>query len=294
MNQLQKQFQVSERRACRVVGQSRSTQRYERRTPDDEPELVKRMLELVRRWPRRGYRWIGAMLRAEGFRANSKRVYRLWRREGLKVPQRARKRRRLGSSSGSSQRRRAERPNEVWSWDFVFDTTSDGKTLKTLVMVDEFTRECLVLEPARRHNSRTVIDALAAVMMERGAPSFIRSDNGPEFIAKAVRSWLSERTVSTLYIEPGSPWQNAFVESFNSRLRDEFLNCEVFDHVLEARAIAWRWMEEYNRVRRHGALGYRTPVEFAAEWFQAASATLQRPETNNNYLAASTPIASGS
>lgn len=293
MSHLQERFQVSERRACAVVGQSRATQRYERRRPDDEPALVARMLELVRRWPRRGYRWIGAMLRAEGFRANAKRVYRLWRREGLRVPPHTKKKRRLGSSGGSSQRRRASRPNEVWSWDFVFDTTSDGRTLKILVVVDEFTRECLVLAVARRHNSRTVIEALAEAMKTRGAPGHIRSDNGPEFIAKAVRRWLAERTVQTLYIEPGAPWQNAYVESFNSRLRDEFLSGEVFDHVLEARAMAARWREEYNRVRRHGALGYRTPEEFAAEWFQAASATLQRPETRAD-LGGVTLIAGGS
>lgn len=294
MSHLQEQFQVSERRACRVVGQSRATQRYERRTPDDEPALVARMLELVRRWPRRGYRWIGAMLRAEGFRANDKRVYRLWRREGLKVPTHAKKRRRLGSGAGSSQQRRASRPNEVWSWDFVFDTTSDGKMLKFLVVVDEFTRECLVLEVARKHNSRTVIEALATVIKERGAPRFIRSDNGPEFIAKAVRQWLAERTVETLYIEPGAPWQNAYVESFNSRLRDEFLNGEVFDHLLEAKALAARWRDEYNRLRPHGALGYRTPLEFAAGWFQAASATLQRPETKGDLGSTLTLIAGGS
>ncbi len=293
MSCLQERFQVSERRACQVVGQSRATQRYERRTPDDEPALVARMLELVRRWPRRGYRWIGAMLRAEGFRANAKRVYRLWRREGLRVPSHTKKRRRLGSSANGSQRRRATRPNEVWSWDFVFDTTSDGRTLKFLVVVDEFTRECLVLEPARKHNSRTVIEALAEVMTSRSAPRHIRSDNGPEFIAKAVQRWLAERTVKTLYIEPGAPWQNAYVESFNSRLRDELLNCEVFDHLLEARALATRWRDEYNRVRRHGALDYRTPEEFAAEWFQAASATLQRPETRAD-LDGVTLIASGS
>ncbi len=195
------------------------------------------------------------------------------------MPSHTKQRRRLGTSAKGSQRRRASRPNEVWSWDFVFDTTSDGRTLKLLVVVDEFTRECLVLSPARKHNSRTVIEALAEVMQRRGAPRHIRSDNGPEFIAKAVRRWLAERTVETLYIEPGAPWQNAFVESFNSRLRDEFLNCEVFDHLLEARALAARWREEYNGLRRHGALGYRTPEEFAAEWFQAASAPLQRPET---------------
>jgi len=165
------------------------------------------------------------------------------------VPSHTKQRRRLGTSAKGSQRRRASRPNEVWSWDFVFDTTSDGRTLKLLVVVDEFTRECLVLSPARKHNSRTVIEALAEVMQRRGAPRHIRSDNGPEFIAKAVRRWLAERTVETLYIEPGAPWQNAFVESFNSRLRDEFLNCEVFDHLLEA----GRWRRVGGRVQRPAA-----------------------------------------
>jgi len=247
-----------------VVGQSRSTQRYAAQTPDDEPALVARMLALVGQRPRFGYRRIGALLRAEGFRANAKRVYRLWRREGLKVPQHTRKKRRLGSSPNGCQRRRAERPNHVWSWDFVYDTTSDGRPLKILVIVDEFTRECLALRVARRLNSAAVIEALAEVMLRRGAPGYLRSDNGPEFIALAVRRWLSERTVATLYIAPGSPWENGYVESFNSRLRDELLAGEVFDHLLEAQALAARWREDYNRRRPHGALGYRTPEEYAA------------------------------
>ena len=282
MAHLQERFEVSERRACAVVGQSRSTQRYEARLPDDEPALVQRMLELVRQRPRFGYRRIGALLRAEGFRANDKRVHRLWRREGLKVPQHTRKRRRLGSSQNGCQRHRAEHPNHVWSWDFVHDTTSDGRPLKLLTMVDEFSRECLVLEVARRLDSRSVLDALAQVILRRGAPEHIRSDNGPEFIAKAVRRWLSERSVKTLYIEPGSPWENAHIESFNGRLRDEFLSGEVFDHVLQAQALAAGWREDYNRRRPHGALGYRTPEEFAGSWAAPASAPLRRPQPSSD------------
>ena len=270
-------FRVSERRACRVVGQHRSTQRLARRVRDDEPALVKRMLALSAKHPRHGYRFIAAMLRDEGFRANSKRIWRLWRREGLKVPRHAKKRRRLGSAGNGIPRKRAGRPNHVWSWDFVFDTTSRGKTLKWLVVVDEFTRECLVLHVAHNLKSEDVIDQVAALMVRRGAPEYIRSDNGPEFIAKALRDWLGRMNVATLYIEPGAPWQNAYVESFNSRFRDEFLCGEIFDHVLEARALSAAWREDYNRVRPHSALGYQTPEVFAAACAQAACATLQQP-----------------
>lgn len=270
-------FRVSERRACRVVGQHRSTQRLVRRVRDDEPALVKRMLALSAKHPRWGYRFIAAMLRDEGFRANSKRIWRLWRREGLKVPRHAKKRRRLGSAGNGIQRKRAERPNHVWTWDFVFDTTSRGRTLKWLVVVDEFTRECLVLHVAHNLKSEDVIDQVATLMVRRGAPEYIRSDNGPEFIAKALRDWLGRMNVATLYIEPGAPWQNAYVESFNSRFRDEFLSGELFDHVLEARALSAAWREDYNRVRPHSALCYQTPEAFAAACEQAACATLQQP-----------------
>lgn len=274
---LMERFRVSERRACRVVGQHRSTQRLVRRVRGDEPAVVKRMLELSAKHPRHGYRFIAARLRAEGFRANDKRIWRLWRREGLKVPRHAKKRRRLGNAGNGIQRKRAERPNHVWSWDFVFDTTSRGRTLKWLVVIDEYTRECLVLHVAHQIKSEDVIDQLAALMVKRGAPAHIRSDNGPEFIAKAVRDWLARMDVETLYIEPGAPWQNAYVESFNSRLRDEFLSGEIFDHVLEARALTAAWRADYNLDRPHSALGYQPPAVFAAACEQAACATLQQP-----------------
>lgn len=291
---LQEQFEVSERRACRVVGQSRSTQRYEHQVPDDEPALVARMLELVRQWPRAGYRIIGALLREEGFRANHKRVYRLWRREGLKVPQHRKKRRRLGSSENGCVRRQAERPNQVWSYDFVFDTTSDGRTLKMLAVVDEFTRECLALRVARRLNSRDVIETVAELIVARGAPEHIRSDNGPEFVAKAVQRWLKQRTVKTLYIEPGAPWENAYVESFNARLRDELLSGEIFDHLLQAKVVVAEWQDRYNRRRPHGSLGYLTPAAFAEQWVQPASAPLRRAEPRANLGSTVALIAGGS
>ena len=183
---LQKEFTVSERRACKVIGQSRSSQRYEAKPRDDEPSLIKRMLELARQRPRFGYRRIAALLRAEGLAASATRVYRLWRREGLKVPQKKRKRRRLGSSENGCHRRRAEFKDHVWAWDFVFDKTAGGSQLKWLSIVDEYTRESLALKTDRSITSEDVIDSLAELFAMRGVPKHIRSDNGPEFVAKAI------------------------------------------------------------------------------------------------------------
>jgi putative transposase len=255
------------------MGQHRSTQRYVGKVRDDEPLLVKRMHELVRRHPRYGYRMIWQLLRRDGHRVNRKRVWRLWKREGFKVPRRTVKKRSAGSGENGVRKLRAIRKNQVWSWDFIFDRTEDGRSLKWFVVIDEYTRECIVLEVERRMTSRDCIDLLSIAMRERGVPEMIRSDNGPEFVATAMRSWLEGANVKTCYIEPGSPWENGVAESFNARLRDELLNAELFQSLGEAKHHAARWRREYNQERPHGALGYLTPSEFAA-----ADATTQPME----------------
>ena len=257
-------FHVSERRACRTLGQHRSTQRYGAKPRQDEQRLVRRMHELVRRHPRYGYRRVWALLAGEGWRVHVKRVERLWRREGLKVPRKARKRRRLGCSESACHRRRPERMNDVWCWDFVFDRTSGGTTLKWLSVVDEFTRECLALKVDRSITAEDAIDTLAELLAARGVPRHVRSDNGPEFIARAIRRWLAQVEVGTLYIAPGAPWENGYAESFHSKLRDEFLATEVFGGLREARILTAAWRRDDNEVRPHSSLGYRTPAAFAA------------------------------
>jgi transposase InsO family protein len=256
--------EVSERRACQVIGQPRSTQRYAAKERDGERPLVQRMLELVRHHPRYGYRRVWALLRRDGFRVNVKRVYRLWRKEGLKVPQKQRKKRRLGGSANGCVRHRAEHMDHVWAYDFVSDQTTDGGTLKFLTIEDEYTREALAIEVERSLTSTDVIETLRYLFEVRGAPRFLRSDNGPEFIARALREWLELSGVGTLYIEPGAPWENGFNESFNSRFRDELLNGELFTSLKEAKVVTEDHRLEYNHRRPHSSLGYRTPAEFAA------------------------------
>lgn len=214
--------------------------------------------------PRYGYRRVWALLRREGWRVNRKRVYRLWRRQGLKVPRRQRKARRLGHSGNGCVRRRAEYPDHVWAWDFVHDRTADGQPLKWLSVVDEFTRECLILEVRRGLTAAAVVRLLTDLAARRDVPRHIRSDNGPEFIARAIREWLAGAKVEALYIEPGSPWENGYAESFNGKLRDELLEREEFASLLEARVLAAAWRREYNEVRPHSSLGYRTPAEYGA------------------------------
>lgn len=256
--------EVSERRTCRALGQPRSTQRYAARVKDDEAAIVARMHALVRAHPRYGYRRIGALLRRGGFAINRKRVHRLWKQEGFKVPVKQRKKRRLGVSENGIVRRKAEAMNDVWCWDFVYDRDERGRSIKWLVIADEFTREGLAVEAARSMKASDVIDVLTQLMLIRGVPGHIRSDNGPEFIAHAMRHHLELAGVSTLYIEPGAPWQNGYAESFNSRFRDELLDAELFADLAEARALSARWMNEYNHRRPPSSLGYRTPAEFAA------------------------------
>jgi len=257
---------VSERRACHVLGQVRRTQRYRPKVPDDEAVLVRRMTELATKYGRYGYRRITALLRREGWHVNHKRIERLWRREGLKVPQRQPKRGRLWLNDGSCVRRRAERRNHVWSYDFVLDRTHDGRPVRTLVVVDEFTRECLATKVAHSLRSEDVLETLAELFVRRGCPSYIRSDNGAEFTAKAVREWLVRLGVTTLYIEPGSPWENGYVESLIGKLRDELLNGEIFYTLQEARVLIERWRHEYNHIRPHSSLGQLPPAPEAIQW----------------------------
>jgi putative transposase len=247
-----------------VLNQPRSVQRYQAKPRDDEPKLIERMRQLARQRPRFGYRRIAALLRAEAWQASETRILRLWRREGLKVPQKKRKRRHLGAIQNGCDRRRAEYKDHVWCWDFVFDRTASGSALKWLSIVDEYTRECLALKVDRSITSEDVIDTLAELFAMRGVPRHIRSDNGPEFIAHAIRRWLGQVGVETLYVEPGSPWENGYAESFHSRVRDEFLALEIFDNLRAARELTAAWKEDYNHYRPHGSLGYQTPIEFAA------------------------------
>lgn len=251
---------VSERRACKVLGQTRSTQRRNPHVPDDEPLLVRRMVELATQYGRYGYRRITRMLRREGWKVNHKRVQRLWRREGLKVPSRQPKRRRLWLNDGSCVRLRPAHQNHVWAYDFVMDRTHDGRPLRMLTVIDEYTRECLAIDVARRLNHQDVLDRLADLFVRQGVPDYIRSDNGSEFTAEAVRDWLNRLGVKTAYIEPGSPWENGYNESFNGKLRDELLNGEIFDTLLEAKILIERWRREYNSIRPHSSLGYQPPA----------------------------------
>ncbi len=251
-------LEVSQRRACNALSQPRGTQRYQGRRVDQDKALAAAMRGLSVRHPRYGYRRITAMLRAEGWAVNRKRVYRLWRQEGLKVPVNKVKRQRLGGSDNSCSRRRAEHINHVWSYDFVTDRTAGGRRLKLLVVLDEYTRESLSIEVARSLKSTDVIGTLGSLFAVRGAPQYLRSDNGPEFVAEAVRPWLQSSGVSTLYIAPGSPWENGYIESFNSRLSDELLKVESFGTLREAQVLVEAYRRQYNHQRPHSALGYKT------------------------------------
>lgn len=256
---------IAERRVCRVLSQPRSTQRHRPQTTVFTERVRTRMTELACQYGRYGYRRITALLRQEGFRVNHKRVERLWRAEGLKVPKRQPKRGRLWFNDGSCVRRRAEYPNHLWSYDFVAERTHDQRPLRILTVVDEFTRECLALKTSRHLTSEDVIHTLADLFIARGAPTYLRSDNGPEFTARAVREWLERLSVQTLFIEPGCPWENGYVESFNGKLRDELLNREIFYTLTEAQVLLERWRVHYNTIRPHSALGYRPPAPEAIE-----------------------------
>ena len=240
---------VSERRACRVLGQVRRTQRYTPKVADDEEALTENIVSLATEYGRYGYRRITALLKTDGWRVNHKRVERIWRQEGLKVPARQPKRGRLWFNDGSCIRLRPEHRNHVWAYDFVFDWTRDSRPLKFLT-----------IQVARRQTSRDVLRTLAKLMLKYGVPKHIRSDNGPEFVARAVRSWLSRLGVETLFIERGSPWENGYIESFNGKFRDELLNGEIFTTLQEAKVLTAWWRRQYNHLRPHSALGYRPPA----------------------------------
>ena len=253
-------LKVSERRACRVLEQNRATQRYRPESDAEEKKLVARIIELARQYGRYGYRRVTALLQDEGWEVGHNKVERIWRREGLKVPAKQPKRRRLWLTDGSCIRLRPEHKDHVWSYDFVMGRTAEGRPFKILVIIDEYTRECLRILVRRQIKSQDVLEQLYDLFLLRGMPERIRSDNGPEFTAKAVREWLGRLEVKTLYIEPGSPWENGYVESFNGKLRDELLNREVLDTLLEAQVLIEEWRKEYNQVRPHSALGYRPPA----------------------------------
>ena len=246
---------------CRVLKLSRSSFYYIGLQDGFEARLLKRVHSLCYRYPRYGYRRIHALLRHEGWPVNKKRIQRLMRQEGLRVLASGKKRRRLGIST--TERRKAEYSNHVWTWDFIFDRLENGRSLKIMTIVDEFTRESLAIVVSHNIRSLDVIETLRALIRQRGNPGHIRSDNGPEFISKAIENWLKFHQVGTIYIRPGSPWENPYIESFNGKFRDECLNMELFSSMIEAKVIIEEWRIEYNEIRPHSILGYKTPAEFA-------------------------------
>ena len=276
---MRRKFKLSERRACRSLGQHRSTQRKIPHGRDDEARLTDDIIALARQYGRYGYRKVAELLRTQvGWVVNDKRVERIWRREGLKVPPKQPKRGRLWLADGSCIRLRAAYPNHVWSYDFVEDRTHDGRKYRMLNVVDEFTHECIKIRVARRLKGVDVIDVLSDLFILRGVPGHIRSDNGPEFIAKAVQAWITAVGARTAYITPGSPWENGFIESFNARLRDELLDGEIFYTLKEAKIVIESWRRHYNAVRPHTSLGYRAPApEVFVPAFAAWPAAQSRP-----------------
>ncbi len=250
---------MSERHACLLLGQPRGTQRYRPTQREDEDALTQAIVTLASQYGRYGYRRITALLQRSGWQVGKDRVERIWR-EGLKVPKRQKPRGRLWLDDGSCVRLRPMHANHVWSYDFVSARTHDGRSVRILNLIEEHTRECLMIRAERRWSSAKVIAALADVMVWKGVPEHIRSDNGPEFVAKDLRKWLADTGTKTLYIEPGSPWENGYGESFNSKLRDEFLNPEIFYSIKELRVLSERWRVHYNTVRPHSSLGYRPPA----------------------------------
>ena len=260
MDHVQAALGCSERRACRVIGQHRSTQRKPKTEPANEKPLTAEIIRLAQQYGRYGYRRITGLLRNSGWHVNAKRVERIWRREGLKVPKKQPKRGRLWFNDGSCVRLRPQYRGHVRSYDFVMDRTHDGKAFRMLTVIDEHSRECLAIHVQRKLNSDDVLAVLTELFTRHGPPAHIRSDNGAEFTAHAVRDWLGRIGVKTLYIEPGSPWENGYNESFNGKLRDELLNGEIFYHLKEATILIERWRQHYNTIRPHSSLGYKPPA----------------------------------
>ncbi len=264
---LKGRLELSERRACEIAGQHRSTQRHELTVAPDDEALRRRLRKLSARKPRWGYRRAHGHLVGEGWKVNRKRIQRLWREEGLRVPARKRKRRRAGSSTAEeADRLRATHPGHVWALDFQHDATTDGRELKFLNVVDEFTREALATECERTIDADATVSVLERLVAERGAPENLRSDNGPELTARVLAEWCEAGSTSTAYIDPGAPWQNAWVESLNARFRDEVLDLEQFSNLAEARFLAAEWRADYNANHPHSALGMMSPSRFAASW----------------------------
>jgi transposase InsO family protein len=257
---IREKYSLTERHACRIVGQPRGTQRYTTIVRADEDALTGAIIFLASQYERYGYRRITSLLAEAGWQVGCDRVQRIWRREGLKVPRKQKPRGRLWLNDGSCIRLRPLHRNHVWSYDFVEAQTHDGRKLRLLTLIDEFTRECLAIRVARRINSFGVIETMADVMLERGVPEHIRSDNGAEMTATGVRNWLANLGAQTLYIEPGSPWENGYCESFNGKLRDECLNGEIFYSLKEATTVIEQWRKHYNTCRPHSSLGYRPPA----------------------------------
>ena len=263
MQELQQKFDVSQRRACRVLDQPRSSQRFEGKPKDDDERLTKRILQFVRERPRWGYRRICQLLRRDGETINMKKMYRLWKAAGLKVPRKRRQKRATGIRGNACDVQSAAFVHDVWTWDFVHSSTLDGRTIRLLNIVDEYTRQCLTIKVGRSFTSEDAIDTLAELFAMNGVPKRLRCDNGPEFISRAIKQWLATIGVEILYIEPGSPWQNGVCESFNSRLRDEYLHQTDLINEDDARMKARAWREDFNTRRPHSSLGYLTPSEFA-------------------------------
>jgi putative transposase len=279
-------FSVSERFACKVLGQHRSTQRKKPEGRSDEEALTADIIRLASCYGRYGYRRITAMLRSEGWTVNAKRVEHIWRREGLKVPQKQPKKGRLWLNDGSCVRLRPEHPNHVWSNDFVEDRTHNGRKFRMLNIIDEFTRECLAIRIDRKLTSTAVIDVLSDLFILRGVPGHVRSDNGPEFIPRVVREWIAAVGAKTAFIEPGSPWENGYCESFNSKLRDGLLNGEIFYSLAEAKVIIEAWRRYYNTERPHSSLGYKPPAPQAI----VMPATPRVPASSSAQAIAGKPI----
>lgn len=253
-------FRISERRACQIIKQSRSTQRYRFIQNDFDDQVRNRTIEIATEYGRYGYKRVTKMLKQEGFCVNKKRIELIWRQEGLKVPQKQPKRGRLWLCDSSTIRHRPEFKNHVWSYDFVSEQTHDGRKFKILNIIDEHSRELLISFTARRIRSQDVVFVLADLFLKHGMPQFIRSDNGPEFVAKILLKWFKTLDVQPLFIQPGSPWENGYIESLNGRMRDEFLNGEIFYTLTEAQVLIEKWRWHYNTKRLHSSLNYKPPV----------------------------------